>query len=114
MTRRFVICDRWDVVIVPFPFSEKTGSKRRPALVVSNSAFNRSGHTVLVMITTRGHHPWPGDCEITDLVAAGLPLPCIVRLKLFTLDNRVILRRLGRLNKTDRSQVKSNHHKHLD
>jgi len=109
-----VICDRWDVAVVPFPFSEKTGSKRRPALVLSNAAFNNFGHTALAMITTRGHHPWPGDCEITDLEAAGLPLPCIVRLKLFTLDNRVILRRLGRLSQPDRAQVKSNLDKHLD
>ncbi len=101
-----MICDRWDVVVVPFPFSEKTGSKRRPALVLSNAAFNRSGHTVLAMITTRGHHPWPGDYEITDLEAAGLPLPCIVRLKLFTLDNRLILRRAGRLADGDREAVR--------
>ena len=113
MTRRFVICDRWDVVVVPFPFSEKKGSKRRPALVLSNAAFNKSGHTALAMITTRGHHPWPGDCEITDLGAAGLPLPCIVRLKLFTLDNRIILRRLGRLSSSDRARVETSLNNHL-
>jgi mRNA interferase MazF len=113
MTRRFVICDRWDVVVVPFPFSEKKGSKRRPALVLSNAAFNKSGHTVLAMITTRGHHLWPGDCEISDLEATGLPLLCIVRLKLFTLDNRVILRRLGCLNNADRARVETNLDKHL-
>ena len=113
MTRRFVICDRWDVVVVPFPFSEKTGSKRRPALVLSNAAFNRSGHTILAMITTKGHHPWPGDCQVTDFEAAGLPLPCIVRLKLFTLDNRVILRTLGRLGDADQARVETSLDTHL-
>jgi mRNA interferase MazF len=113
MTRRFVICDRWDVIVVPFPFSEKTGSKRRPALVLSNAAFNRSGHTILAMITTRGHHPWPGDCSIDDFNDAGLPLQCTLRLKLFTLDNRVILRRLGRLSDADRARVETNLDKHL-
>ncbi len=113
MTRRFVTYDLWDVVVVPFPFSEKTGGKRRPALVISNSAFNTSGHTVLAMITTTDHHPWPGDCEITDLESAGLPLPCIVRLKLFTLDNRIIKHRLGRLNDADRTRVETSLDKHL-
>jgi len=107
------VFDRWDVVVVPFPFSEKAGGKRRPALVLSNRDFNRAGHAVLAMITTKGHDPWPGDCEITDLEAAGLPLPCIVRLKLFTLDNRVILRTLGRLGDADRARVETSLEEHL-
>ena len=100
------IFDRFDVIVVPFPFSEKAGGKRRPALVLSNQEFNRSGHTVLAMVTTKGHYPWPGDCEIRDLEEAGLPLPCIIRPKLFTLDNTVILRRIGHLSDADASHVK--------
>src|SRR3712207_3275011 len=83
-TRHFVTCDCWDVVVVPFPFTDKAGTKRRPALVLSSRAFNEHGHTVLAMITTKFHFPWPGDTSITDLVTAGLRSPCIVRLKLFT------------------------------
>jgi len=108
-----VICDRWDVVVVPFPFSDKAAEKRRPALVLSGTTFNGAGHTILAMITTRGHHPWPGDCNLEYFADAGLPLPCIVRLKLFTLDNRIILRRLGRLSEKDRARVESNLDKHL-
>ena len=108
-----MICERFDVVVVPFPFSEKAGTKRRPALVISNSEFNTAGNTVLAMITTRGHHPWPGDQPISDLDNTGLPLPCIVRLKLFTLDNRLILRRLGELSPGDRKKVQSTLKKHL-
>jgi mRNA interferase MazF len=108
-----VICDRWDVVVVPFPFSDKGGEKRRPALVLSGTTFNGAGHTILAMITTQGHHPWPGDCNLEDLADAGLPLPCIVRLKLFTLDNRIILRPLGRLSDADVSRVKKSIGPHL-
>lgn len=103
----------FDVVVVPFPFSDVAGSKRRPALVISSAAFNTSGHTVLAMITTSGHHPWPGDCPVTDLQAAGLPRSCIVRLKLFTLDSRIIFRRIGRLAKTDISGVRKALEAHL-
>jgi mRNA interferase MazF len=53
------------------------------------------------MITTSGHRPWPGDTRLTDYAAAGLPLPCTIRLKLFTLDNRLILGRAGRLSAKD-------------
>ncbi len=98
-------CDVWDVVVVPFPFSDRVAAKRRPALVLSRKSFNASGHTVLAMITTQAHRPWPGDTEIHDLSAAGLPLQCIVRLKAFTLDNRLILRRIGALSSADRRRV---------
>ncbi len=97
--------DQWEVVIVPFPFSTQLGNKRRPALVLSKRAFNQHGSTVLAMITTAGHHPWPGDVLLTGLAAAGLHAPCLVRLKLFTLDNRLIVKNIGRLVAADRQQV---------
>ena len=96
-----MICEPWDVVVVPFPFAERAGTKRRPALVLSKKAFNENGHTILAMITTKAHHPWPGDTDIEDQRAAGLHVPCIVRLKLFTLDNRLIAKRIGRLSEDD-------------
>jgi len=102
-----MVCNQWDVVTVPFPFTDKPGNKKRPALVLSKIAFNRSGHTVLAMITTRGHRPWPGDSEIEEYSAAGLNLQCQVRLKVFTLDNRLLIKRIGRLSDNDSSNVKN-------
>ena len=94
-----------DVVIVPFPFSDNAQSKRRPALALSRKAFNQNGHVILAMITTKEHSPWPGDTDIKDYRKAGLHLPCIVRLKLFTLDSRLILERIGRLSEADGALV---------
>ena len=99
-------CKPWDVVVVPFPFSERPGAKRRPALVISEGKFNRHGHTILAMITSHGHTPWPGDTVIGDHAAAGLSGASVVRLKLFTLDNRLFLRVIGRLTAGDRSSVR--------
>jgi len=42
---------------------------------------------------------------IEDLEAAGLPQPCVVRLKLFTLDERLVLDTLGALAEADRTGV---------
>jgi mRNA interferase MazF len=108
-----VHCDRWQVVAVPFPFSERPGAKRRPALVLSNASFNRAGHTVLAMITTAEHAPWPGDTPLEGPQAAGLHVSCLVRLKLFTLDNRLIQKRLGALIPTDVTRVEANLKRHL-
>jgi len=45
-------CDTWDVVSVPFPFTDSSRTKRRPALVLSARPFNESGHVILTMITS--------------------------------------------------------------
>ena len=108
MRRPFVICEPWAVVIVPFPFTEGPRSKRRPALALSTKAFNENGHTVLAMITTKAHHPWPGDTDVDDYQLAGLKTPCIVRLKIFTLDNRLVVRQIGRLSDKDRNRTSEN------
>lgn len=96
---------QWDVILVPFPFSNQPGTKRRPALVLSVNSFNRRGHAVLAMITSASHDPWPGDVNVNDLKAAGLTKPCLVRLKLFTLDQRLVLKKLGHLATADRQKV---------
>jgi len=99
--------DAFDVVVVPFPFTDRAASKRRPALVVSpDSAFNRpSGHAVLAMITSQEHPLWPLDIPLTDLGSAGLTIRSLVRMKLFTVDQRLILRKAGKLSERDRGSV---------
>ncbi len=92
----------FDVVVVPFPFTDRLAAKRRPAVVVSQAGFNdNSGNAVLAMITSAEQSNWPGDMPIRKLAAAGLSSPCLVRLKLFTLDQRLILRKSGRLAAVD-------------
>ncbi|MDP2054401.1 MAG: type II toxin-antitoxin system PemK/MazF family toxin [Acidobacteriota bacterium] len=98
-----------DVVRVPFPFTDRQTSKNRPALVVSASAaFNQpSGHSVMAMITSATHAPWPLDCPIGDLDAAGLPAASVIRWKLFTLDNQLIRGVLGRLSHADAATARA-------
>ena len=99
--------ERFDVVVVPFPFSDRHAAKRRPALVVSDRRFNRvHGHTILAMITTARDSSWPSDTKITDRDAAGLKARSVVRLKMFTLDNDLLVRRIGALAEEDRTKVR--------
>ncbi|MDT8427461.1 MAG: type II toxin-antitoxin system PemK/MazF family toxin [Pseudomonadales bacterium] len=99
--------DPFDVVVVPFPFTDRSTAKRRPALVLSEAAvFNKqSGHSVLAMITSARNSDWPLDVEIKELDSAGLPSASTVRMKLFTLDERLVIRKAGQLGKTDRKNV---------
>ena len=98
---------RFDVVRVPFPFTDKDASKKRPALVVSDEfTFNvPAGHSVMAMITSAEHADWPLDCVVQNLQAAGLPAPSKVRFKLFTLDHQLVLGKLGQLASDDAVRV---------
>jgi mRNA interferase MazF len=98
-----VIFERFTVVRVPFPFTDRNAAKNRPALVLSDAvAFNAPvGHSVMAMITSAANPPWPLDYLIDDLAAAGLPAPSKVRFKLFTLDHRLVRGELGRFSAAD-------------
>lgn len=98
-----MICERHDVVVVPFPFHEIEVKKRRPALVISSEEFNRSnGWTVVAMITTAKKTSWPSDFAISEMETSGLSLPCIVRFRLQTLPNDTLVRKMGKLAPRDR------------
>jgi len=95
--------DRWQVVVVPFPFADRQTRRRRPALVVSRpeALGNTIGHSVLAMVTSARHRRWPLDVPVTQLESAGLPAPSVVRMKLFTLDDRLVERVAGTLAEAD-------------
>ncbi len=102
-----MICERYDVVVVPFPFTDKAATKRRPAVALSDYHDFGSviGQTVFAMITQAARSEWPFDHAIADFNSAGLTKTSVVRMKLFTLDNRLIIRRIGNLSAADRTDV---------
>jgi mRNA interferase MazF len=98
--------ERWDVVVVPFPFTDKARTRRRPALVLSDAGtLGAIDHATMAMITSARNPPWPLDVAVADLDSAGLPAPSVVRMKLFTLDLRFVHEGIGALAKADRKAV---------
>jgi mRNA interferase MazF len=98
---------RWDVVAVHFPFVERTGAKRRPAVIVSGDGLAR-GHGLywLVMVTTAKAGLKPDDIPISNREVAGLPEQCVVRpSRLATLGGAQLSHRLGSLGRKDRAAV---------
>ena len=91
---------RGDIILVPFPFTDLSSTKQRPALVVSSDALNAAGADVLVAaissqipanLTSEEFMIPPGD-----LAACGLPKPSIVRLaKLAALHRQLVIKRIG-------------------
>jgi len=103
-----VIYKMYDIVLVPFPFTDSPKAKLRPALVVSStqSFSTKIGHSVLAMITSAENDPWPLDVLIKNLEIAGLSKSSVVRMKLFTLDHRLIEKTIGTLSADDKGAIK--------
>ena len=92
-----------DVILLSYPFGQGAGVRKRPALVVSSSAFNQeTGELVIAQITSRVSAPArAGDYAIMDWREAKLPRPALVRARLATLTRSLVLRRLGSLSEAD-------------
>jgi mRNA interferase MazF len=102
------IFEVWDIVKVPFPYTDRPVRQCRPALVVAADEIEAAHHLIwLVMITSAENRGWPGDVRISDLRTAGLPAPSIVRAaKTATVDARDA-QRLGASPVADREAVAS-------
>jgi len=112
-----VIYDICSIVVTPFPFTDRKAAKRRPALIVSEPEYQaHTGHATMLMITSAKHSKWHGDWEIKNLEIAGLPVPSIVRQKVFTLDLRLVIKQIGYLATEDQwhiSKIFNSHYKSL-
>ena len=98
-----MICDRYETAVIPFPFAEIPVLKRRPVVILSGSAFNEANNSTLVaMITSSKQTSWPSDVSVQDLTMAGLTVDCLVRWRLTTIPNDMIVRKLGKLGGLDR------------
>jgi len=97
--------DRWDVVKVPYPYTNRPVTEHRPALVVATIA-EGPGLLWVMMITSAANRSWPSDVPIADADGVGLPARSVVRTaKIATID-AVLAGRLGSLPNADRDQVR--------
>jgi mRNA interferase MazF len=97
-----------DVVLVPFPFTSQRASKKRPAVVVSNRAYCTARPDVIVMAVTSQLRldPRSGDIWISHWRSAGLLKPSVVKPVFATLEQRLVLRRLGTLGEEDQAVLR--------
>jgi mRNA interferase MazF len=95
---------RGDVVLVDYPFTDRTGSKVRPTLVVSTAELHKDDDAVIAAITSVIRVSLKSselfiDVSKPDARGTGLLSDSIVDCwNLLTLDQRFVLKRLGRLS----------------
>lgn len=94
---------RGDVVLVRFPFTDASSSKRLPAIVISSRDYNMTSPDVLIASVTSRLDAIPhlGDHVISDWRKAGLLVPSLAQTKIATIESKMIERTLGQLDAED-------------
>lgn len=103
---RTIEFSRGDVVLVSFMFSEETGAKRRPAVLLTSEAYQRGRQEVIAAaITSNTDRMLVGDFLIDDWQDAGLLFPSVATGVIRTIKQGMITRVLGRLSHRDMDAV---------
>jgi mRNA interferase MazF len=95
-----------DLILVPFPFTDQSTTKRRPAVVVSSVAYHRDRRDLIILPITSQVRPAAGVGEVALVrwKAAGLLKPSLLKPVLSTIERSLVLRKLGRLEEEDRRE----------
>lgn len=92
--------DQRSIVLIPFPFSDLSSYKVRPALVISNTNFNSKNEDVICCMITSEPTPHLHTIPITknDIESGNLPLEGKIKTyRIFTISKTKILKTLGKL-----------------
>ncbi len=98
-----------DVVLVTFPFTDLTTRKKRPAVILHRSDYpQRHQDVILMAITSQIRMPLAEDeALIQDWSHAGLIKPSMLKPLIATLDQGLIIRKLGRLSQQDQDTLRT-------
>lgn len=92
--------EKWDIILVSFPFTDSKSSKKRPAVIVSPKQYNGGDNVIILQISSqKGRHE--EDYEIKNWESANLPLPSYIKMKFATIKKSIIQKKLGRLPEDD-------------
>ncbi|NOG84195.1 MAG: type II toxin-antitoxin system PemK/MazF family toxin [Candidatus Scalindua sp. AMX11] len=98
-----MIFDKGDVILIPFPFTDLSTTKHRPALIVSSERFNYKHKDVIVMAISSQIPSHISDDEFLlssiDQKTSGLPKKSIIKLgKIVTINQSLIIKKLGKIS----------------
>jgi mRNA interferase MazF len=99
--------NKGDVILVPFPFSDQTTTKKRPAVIVSSDTYNNISQDLIIMaITGQTRSPiGVGEFLIEDWQSAGLLKSSAIKSAISTIEQRLVMKILGRLSSKDLSTL---------
>ena len=103
-----------DLILIPFPYSDLTISKKRPALIISNVKLNKMQDRICCLVTSKAHKD---DLSITnnDFESGSLPFKSFVKPhRIFTINSNLIIKKLCTMNKSFHNKVISRLNEYLN
>lgn len=105
-----MIYNQGSLVLVPFPFTDLSTTKKRPALVISPDWFNQSYEDVILAAVTSVVPASPRDLEVSlaqsDLSHGIIPRESVIKVtKLFTCHRDIVIREFARITREKLSEV---------
>ena len=101
--------EQGEILIVPFPFSDLSTIKQRPVLVLSKTEDNKNSEDIIVCGITSNlkNSKYSVLIKNLDLINGEIPKPSRIKLdKLFTIDKRIIRKKIARINLQTFNKVK--------
>ncbi|MFY9227230.1 MAG: type II toxin-antitoxin system PemK/MazF family toxin [Blastocatellia bacterium] len=100
-----------DVILVPFPFTDQSSIKQRPAVVISNDAYHLAYIDIIVMaITSQPRANNIGEVFITKWKEANLLKPSVIKPVFTTLEKSLVIAKLGQLDNMDKQELRKTLH----
>lgn len=96
-----------DIIVVPFPFTDQTAVKKRPAVVISCEAYQRERADIILMAITSQVRAAPtvGEAAVVHWQAAGLLKPSVIKPLIATIEAGLVIRQLGTLHADDQQSL---------
>lgn len=97
-----------DIILIPFPFTDLSATKKRPALVISYTDFNKENQDILVCQITHNVKQRSHSILINNnnLESGNLAVESLIKAnKIFTIDKSLIIQKIGKLNSKTYSAV---------
>ena len=84
-----------DILLVPFPFTDQSGAKKRPAVVVSSAAYHQAWRDVLIIAVTSQSRPASaiGEVQVKDWKGAGLIKRSVIKAVITTKEHTLVNQR---------------------
>ncbi len=100
-------CKQWDVILLPFPYTDLSSAKKRPAVIISPLQYNKGLDTVFMYLTSKiSKRDEKGSHELLKWKEAGLPLPSMTKMKFMALDKNLIVKKIGEIQDADKTIIK--------
>lgn len=104
-----IVFNQGDILIVPFPFSDLTSVRQRPVLVLSKKEYNEKYEDIITCGITSNlkDSKYSVLIDTSDLIEGSIPVKSRIKIdKLFTLEQSIIIKKMGRISKETFGRVR--------